>query len=258
MRRWRIHGTEQQLSSLMVRQIMGGVGTPHLAGNCLEAVAKVLPTTFCTIYVVGAKGSIEAVSAASSYGNVAERTAAQYIELRFDLVDPHMRWLATRQLPAKPQLWIGHHRGDDLTHPEYRDACYDRVGIRERASVLQLSPIGERAAISFYRSFAQPEFTDVDFKVIEQYAAFLAEVVTAHVRSAATAASGAGSALDAKLLTLSPRQREAIGQLLSGRAAKEAARLLGVEITTFRTLQYRAFAKLGIRTLRDLQHSSRH
>lgn len=257
MRRWRLRNTEQQLSSLLVRQIVGGVGTPHLAANCLDAMGKVLPTTFCTIYVVGASGSIEAVSAASSYGNGAERTAAQYVEQRFDRVDPHMRWLATRQLPAGPQLWIGHHLGDDLTDAEYRAVCYERVGIRERASVLQLSPTGARSAINFYRSFTQPEFAEGDFEWMERYASFLAEVVSAHARSAATVASGSGSALDAKLLTLSPRQREVIGQLLAGRAAKEAARTLGVEITTFRTLQYRAFARLGIRTLRDLLRSSR-
>jgi DNA-binding CsgD family transcriptional regulator len=54
------------------------------------------------------------------------------------------------------------------------------------------------------------------------------------------------------MLALSLREREVIGELLQGRTAKEAARVLGIEPTTVRTLQYRAFRRLGIRTLNEL------
>jgi hypothetical protein len=85
-------------------------------------------------------GRIEAVSAASSYGSTAERTAERYVAQRFDLLDPNMTWLAARKLPQRAQLWLGHQRADEVADPAYRAACYGDVGIRERASVLLLTP----------------------------------------------------------------------------------------------------------------------
>ena len=46
--------------------------------------------------------------------------------------------------------------------------------------------------------------------------------------------------------------REVVGHLLAGRTAKEAARAMGVEATTVRTHQYRAFRRLGVRNLKAL------
>ena len=51
---------------------------------------------------------------------------------------------------------------------------------------------------------------------------------------------------------LTVREREVIGHLLAGRTAKQAARELGVELSTVRTHQYRAFRRLGIGTLKAL------
>jgi DNA-binding CsgD family transcriptional regulator len=51
---------------------------------------------------------------------------------------------------------------------------------------------------------------------------------------------------------LSLREREVIGHLLAGMTAKEAAREIGIELTTVRTHQYRAFRRLGIGSLKDL------
>ncbi|WP_399697411.1 LuxR C-terminal-related transcriptional regulator, partial [Xenophilus sp.] len=48
------------------------------------------------------------------------------------------------------------------------------------------------------------------------------------------------------------REREVIAHLREGRTAKEAARALGLELSTVRTHQYRAFRRLGIRTVKEL------
>jgi len=252
MKRWRITPTEQPLSSGLARVVVAGVGTPHLAGNCLTALSQLLPAALCTVYAVGNGGRIETVSAASNYGNTAERTAAQYVERRFDRRDPHMTWLAGRKLPAKPQLWLGHHRGEEIPDAEYRAICYDDVGIRERASLLLLLPSGQRAALSLYRSHTQAEFSDADFATLQAYAPLLAEAIIAHSRSTATRRADRESAFASRLLRLSLREREVIGQLMAGHTAKEAARALGVELTTLRTHQYRAFRRLEIRTLKEL------
>lgn len=157
MKRWRLPAApEATLSASVVGDVLAGVGTPHLAASYLAAMQRVMPVTFCTVFAVGASGRIETVSAASSYGSTAERTAERYVAQRFDLLDPNMAWLAARKLPRRAQLWLGHQLGDEVADPAYRAACYGDVGIRERASVLLLLPTGQRVAVSFYRSLAQP------------------------------------------------------------------------------------------------------
>jgi len=241
------------MSQAVVADVMAGIGTPHLAANYLAAMQRVLPVTFCTVFAVGASGRLDTVSAASSYGNTAERTAARYIAERFDHCDPHMVWLGARPLPRQAQRWLGHHRGDEIADDAYRVACYSDVGIRERTSVLLLQPTGQRAAVSFYRSLAQPEFEAADFACIEAHAALLADATAAHGRSAIMAREEAGKPTQVLgLLALSQREREVIGHLLAGRTAREAAGAMGLGLTTVRTHQYKAFRRLEIRTLKEL------
>ena len=253
MRRWRLPAAPtSSLAAPVVLELLAGIGTQQLAMRYLGAMQRLLPVTFCTVFAVDASGRIETVSAASSYGSTAERTAERYVAQRFDLQDPNMLWLAARPSPKRAQLWMGHQRAEEVADPAYRAACYGDVGIRERASVLLLLPMGQRAAVSFYRSLAQPEFNQDDFQVIEMHAELLAAATAAHGRSAAVAQGAVQPDFASRLLSLSLREREVIAQLRAGRTAKEAARELGIELSTVRTHQYRAFRRLGIRTQKEL------
>src|SRR5262245_37945345 len=95
MRRWRLSPSScASCDSSVVLALLSGVGTQHLARSYLDAMQRLLPVTFCTVFAAGASGRIETVSAASSYGSTAERTAERYVAQRFDLLDPNMAWLA--------------------------------------------------------------------------------------------------------------------------------------------------------------------
>lgn len=99
---------------------------------------------------------------------------------------------------TRQQLWLGHHRGEDILDAEYRAICYDDVGIRERASLLLL-PTGQRAALSLYGA-AQAELGDSDFAVLQAHTPFLAEAITAHSRSAVTRRAGRESPFASRVL----------------------------------------------------------
>lgn len=260
VKRRRIHpSAHDALDASVVIGIVAGIGTPHLADGFLAAMQRVLPLTFCTVFALGASGRVVTVSTASNYGDAALQTSERYIENRFDLLDPNMVWLSARALPKQPQLWLSHQHADEVADPAYRAACYGDVGIRERASVLLLLPTGQRAAVSFYRSLALPAFAQEDFDLIAHHGALLAEATAAHSRGlVGGGAPRIGAApIEPRLLALTVREREVIGHLLAGRTAKETARAVGVELSTVRTHQYRAFRRLGIRTLKQLLTGAR-
>jgi len=252
MKRRPIRATDRPLAASVVGGVIAGIGTPHLAASYLGALHGIMPVTFCTVFAVGPTGRIETVSAASSYGSTAERTAEEYVARRFDLLDPNMAWLAQRKRPQRTQLWLGHQRAEEVADPDYRAACYGNVGIRERASVLFLLPTGQRAAVSFYRSLAQPDFGESDFSTLAVHATLLAEATMAHARMSNAQLAPAGIPRSDRLLALSAREREVIGHLSAGKTSKQVAREIVIELTTVRTHQYRAFRRLGIRSIKDL------
>src|SRR5437899_9505553 len=96
MKRRPVSGGDRPLAASVVSNVLAGVGTSHLAASYLAAMHVVLPVTFCTVFAVDSTGRIETVSAASSYGSTAERTAERYVAERFDLLDPNMARLAAR------------------------------------------------------------------------------------------------------------------------------------------------------------------
>ncbi len=254
-RRIRPPAPDATLSAHIAVGLLAGVGTHQLAGGFLAAMQRLMPLTFCTVFGIAATGRVVTVSTASNYGDAAALTSERYIASRFDLLDPNMVWLAARKLPAAPQLWLSHQRAEEVADPHYRAICYGDVGIRERASVLLLLPQGQRAAVSFYRSLALPPFSAAEFALIERHAALLAEATAAHSRgrvASADPALVASAAFDERLLRLTPREREVVGHLIAAKTAKQAAREIGLELSTLRTYQYRAFRRLGIGSIKEL------
>ena len=86
MQRWPIRSAEHAVATPVISGVLAGIGTPHQAASYLTAMHRVLPATFCTVFAVSATGRIETVSAASAYGNTAERTAERYVAQRLSLI----------------------------------------------------------------------------------------------------------------------------------------------------------------------------
>ncbi|WP_404989882.1 response regulator transcription factor [Caballeronia sp. LZ029] len=117
--------------------------------------------------------------------------------------------------------------------------------------MLLLGGDGFRAAISLYRNLSFNLFSEQDFETITCCAPVLGESVLAHVRK--TARRAVSDALHHRILTnLAHRERQVISYLLAGKTSRETAALLELSETTVLTYRYRAFAKLGIKSQRDL------
>jgi DNA-binding CsgD family transcriptional regulator len=248
---WRIKPRRDDVPLAFVTKVIAGIGTEDLAQHMLEAMQPLVPASHCTLFALESTGRVSALSTASAHGAVASITAIEYYSNRFDLLDNNMTWLARKRTPARSQLWMSHQFAEDVSDPKYRELCYTKPGIRERASVLLLDRDGLRAAISFYRNLSFDRFSGADFETIAGYASVLYEAVLAHVRK--TSRRAVSDALHHRILTnLAHRERQVISYVLAGKTSRETAALLELSETTVLTYRYRAFAKLGVKSQREL------
>jgi len=254
MKRWKVRTAETSSASVPVGfavRVVAAIGTPELARGLLEAMQRLMPASHCTVFALEGDGRVSAVSTASAHGVVAAITATEYYRNGFDLIDSNMVWLARKQTPRRSQTWLSHQCAEEVADPNYRRVCYGEPGIRERTSVLLLLDDGRRIAVSFYRNLAFAPFGPQDFDTIAACAPLLQEAVIAHVRQVGQHSAGAG--LRQKILSSLPsRERQVITHVLAGRTTREAAEILRLAPTTVLTYRYRAFAKLGVRTQREL------
>jgi DNA-binding CsgD family transcriptional regulator len=248
---WRIKSRRDDVPLPFVTKVIAGIGTEDLAQYILEAIQPLVPASHCTLFALESNGRVSALSTASAHGAVASITAVEYYSNRFDLLDNNMTWLSRKRVPARSQLWMSHQFAEDVSDQRYRELCYTKPGIRERVSVLLLDRDGFRAAISLYRNLSFDLFSDADFETITRCAPVLHEAVLAHVRK--TSRRAVSDALHHRILTnLAHRERQVISYLLAGKTSRETAALLELSETTVLTYRYRAFAKLGIKSQRDL------
>ncbi|HEX2547419.1 MAG TPA: LuxR C-terminal-related transcriptional regulator [Ramlibacter sp.] len=231
--------------------LMEAIGASDFAARLLEAVRPSLPASHCTIFTLQSNGRVEAISTASGIGEVATLTAVQYMRLGFDQQDTNMLWLAKRKPAARRQFWLSHQLAEDVADEAYRRLCYGEPGIRERLSLLSVFPEGQRIAVSFYRNHSYPDYTLADFDWAAGQAAIIATALMRHVEL-----TGAGRLSDAlqadRMASLPARERQLLAHVMEGKTTKEAARAMGISLTTALTYRYRAFQRLEIRSHREL------
>jgi len=231
--------------------LMQAIGAEDFAARLLAAVQPALPASHCTVFALRSDGRVEAISSASAVGEVATITAIEYMRMGFDQQDSNMVWLARRKPARSRQFWTGHQFAEDVANEAYRRLCYGETGIRERLSLLSMFPDGYRVAVSLYRNHSYPDYAPPDFDWLAGHAGLIVTAVMRHVQ--VTHTPRVQDPLQRQLMaTLSGRERELIAHVLAGMTTKEAARHMGVSLTTALTYRYRAFQHLGIRSQREL------
>jgi DNA-binding CsgD family transcriptional regulator len=230
--------------------LMDAIGAPDLAQRLLQLTEGPLPASHCTVFALRDNGRVEAISSASTIGQVASLTAFEYMRLGFDRQDSNMRWLMRRRAGKRSQAWLAHQFAEEVADEAYRRLCYGDTGIRERLSLLAVFPTGSRVALSWYRNHSYPDYGAGDFDWLGRHAQLVVAAVRRHMQLALRAP--ADPHLADSVARLSARERELISHVLAGRTTKEAASAMGVSTTTALTYRYRAFRHLGVSSGRDL------
>ncbi|MDR8730865.1 helix-turn-helix transcriptional regulator [Burkholderia pseudomultivorans] len=151
---------------------------------------------------------------------------------------------------------------DGLAHGDFRRRIFDEPGIAQEC-VLVHGNAHVQYALGLARTEGQAAFTtdelfhfrqmvDLLFPMFDLHARTCAARRIASVSTNATSYAGFDARLERQNVQLSRREHEICRLLLCGRSVPEAAQQLDVKLSTAESYVKRAFAKLGVRTRREL------
>lgn len=174
------------------------------------------------------------LAAASRQGDAAQVAGQRY------LAGQHHRLDRQLQAPALApgQLGLCHQQADQLPSAQWRQDCYEAVGLASRLSLLM--PDGG-AGCTVLNAYRPRRATGGDTEALARLGAQAALLAAALQRHLALTAS------PPPLAALSARERQVVDAILAGHSAKQAGRALGLSPTSVATYRQRAFAKLGVR-----------
>ncbi|TCW83087.1 LuxR family transcriptional regulator [Burkholderia sp. SRS-46] len=151
---------------------------------------------------------------------------------------------------------------DGLAEGEFRRRIFDEPGIAQECVLvhgnahvqyaLGLARTGGQAAFGTDELFHLRQMADLLFPMFELHARTSAARRIASVSAQAASPAGFDARLERQDVRLSRREHEICRLLLCGRSVPEAAQQLDVKLSTAESYVKRAFAKLGVRTRREL------
>jgi DNA-binding CsgD family transcriptional regulator len=163
-----------------------------------------------------------------------------------------LRPAARALMPSCGHLVRRQQRGE-IAHAGYR-RFYERGEMVDRVSVLTHALDGTRLALNLYRDDRLGRYRAAELAGLTRIAPVLASAAQQHYAlSLARPRSTDWAARLAQLApTLTPRESAVLCGLLGGATLKEVARALGIAPTSAATYRDRGYARLNVRTLREI------
>ena len=155
-----------------------------------------------------------------------------------------------------PAIIVRRERPSEVADAAYRRDCYEASDICDRVSLVSPDRCGGLVSLELQRQCASGEFTDAEREMLTDAAPLLAVACTRHVELLIVG----GTDFDAWRVrmagacpAMTQRELDVIATLLTGRTLREAAAALGVAHSSVVTYCERAYARLGVRNLRELR-----
>ena len=269
MQHWIIDSSHggTSLGAADAARVVASIGSEDrtaLAAAILEVARQRSDVHRCTIFSFEAERSPRLISGASrtdAWGVFA--TAARYTRefCQHDGIRLAMRAQLAAMPPASPQqpparLLLQRQRPGDITHAEYREACYVSQRVAERVSVLARTGGDCWIATNLYRATSAPGFSDAEIEACAGLAPLFAACAVRHYAADTDGETTYRGTITADIGALCPaltvREREVLLRLLDGLTTERIAADLDIRPTTVVTYRTRAYEKIGVRSRREL------
>ena len=159
------------------------------------------------------------------------------------------------QNPADPRITLHRQRPQDITHPEYRQVCYELPQVAERLALLVRYEGRFWMSVNFYRGVEHGPFDDAGVAIVQAFAPTIVHAVRLHHTGHALQQdlSGLMQARAARRNpSLTQRDHDVLASLLKGQATEAMAESLGLTVSSAQTYVKRLYRKLGLSGQREL------
>lgn len=146
-------------------------------------------------------------------------------------------------------------RPQDITHPEYRQVCYELPEVAERLALLAQFEQRFWMSVNFYRGREHGPFDEAGVAMIQALAPTIFHAVRLHHTGHALQQDLSGLML-ARAARRNPgltqRDQDVLTSLLKGQSADAMAESLGLTVSSAQTYVKRLYRKLGLSGHREL------
>lgn len=236
--------------------LIKAIGSPdrgELARAVLQVCRSALAIEHCTIFGFEADREPRVVSGASVRDpRIPYDTGATYIR-HFHTKDvAHALFRGV----DRDHLLMHRRTRDEVADAEYRSACFDRIAISDRLSILVNERPDAWLAVNIYRDRADGLFTPAEIERVQTLAPMVALAVARHCQLAPDDKSRNARVVRERLTALCPalteRERAVVLRMAEGMTTDGIAADLGIKPTSIVTYRNRAYQRLGINSRQQL------
>ena len=262
MRSWKVHrrAPDASLPIDAVERLTRSLGEPSCGRVLLDVLNCFAKVDHCALFVrsQGADLRLLATSSLATSSRLsasnAARAAVHYMDQmhRYDVGTSEIR-------PGSGDdgtVELRYRTSEEVTNLQYRLECYEHVGIEDRLAMFDRRPDGTTTMLHCYRDRSTGRFSDDELEVLAKVAPLFLSFVCVHARLVVPQdipASRWRESLDQNIgASLSCRELDVCASLLSGLTLAQTGQQLGISVNTVITYSRRAYAKLGVDSVREL------
>lgn len=258
------HSRHLNVSIKTLGDVVESVGLPHFVNRLTRFLHELIPldcvhvdrTRFDNASPLGYRCEWIGSGSVDELQEVLDDTMTLYYD-RFQALDPlfaGIRDTSGTHLVVRDM--------SKLPPGEFRELIFESSHVSQEC-VLTKSSRHTQYSLSIVRCDDQPQFSLAELNHFRHLGDFLFPLLELHVSTAAVKRTANAMSetdplvlFDARIASdgvrLSKREYESCRHLIAGRTVPETAEILGVRQTSAESYVQRAFAKLGVRTKRDL------
>jgi DNA-binding CsgD family transcriptional regulator len=255
-----------QLPLAQVNALMAVLGSPHrhaVAEQLLRLVGAHVPLAQCTIFSFEQPNRPRIVAMGDRSRTSALPRIAQAYVTRFFRLDPALAVVPGVQAVAglndrhsvDSPVTLHRQRPQDITHPEYRQVCYELPQVAERLALLARYEGRFWMSVNFYRGVEHGPFDDAGVAIIQALAPTIQHAVRLHHTGHALQQDLSGLMLARAARrnpSLTQRDHDVLASLLKGQPTEAMAESLGLTVSSAQTYVKRLYRKLGLSGQREL------
>ena len=257
MRSWKVRrrASDASLPIDAVERLTRSLGEPSCGRVLLDALNGFAKVDHCALFVRSQGAALRLLATCSRLSaSSAARAAVHYMDKmhRYDIGSSDIR-------PGSGEdgtVELRYRTSEEVANLQYRLECYEHVGIEDRLTMSDRRSDGTTVMLHCYRGRATGRFSEDELEVLGKVAPLFLSFAFVHAELTVPRdipASRWREALDQGTgAALSSRELDVCANLLSGLTLAQTGKQLGISINTVITYSRRAYAKLGVDSVREL------